>query len=120
MAPIIEINGMTKRFSSNIAVCNLNFAVEEGEVFGLLGPNIAGKTMTIRVLACLISPSDDSATVSGYKILKNPLAMVVSTVLAISFLKKDCWGSAQNMLTTVTVSLQQFPFFSLWRYVEFE
>jgi hypothetical protein len=46
--------------------------------------------------------------------------MVVSTVLAISFLKKDCWGSAQNMLTTVTVSLQQFPFFSLWRYVEFE
>ena len=75
MAPIIEINGMTKRFGPHIAVHNLNFAIEEGEVFGLLGPNGAGKTTTIRMLACLISPSDGSATVSGYKINEKPLAV---------------------------------------------
>jgi ABC-2 type transport system ATP-binding protein len=75
MAPIIEITGMKKRFGPNISVCNLNFAVEEEEFFGLLDPNFAGKTTTIHELSCLITPSDDSATISEYKILKNPLAM---------------------------------------------
>ena len=72
---IVEVNGLTKKFGSHKAVDHLNFKVEEGEVFGLLGPNGAGKTTTIRMLACLILPSEGSATVSGHKIHENPLAV---------------------------------------------
>lgn len=73
MTPIVEANGLTKAFGSHTAVDHLSFAVEEGEVFGLLGPNGAGKTTTIRMLSCLISPSEGRATVSGYDITKNSL-----------------------------------------------
>ena len=75
MTPIVEANGLTKAFGSHIAVDHLSFAVEEGEVFGLLGPNGAGKTTTIRMLACLIAPSEGVAKVSGYNIAENPLGV---------------------------------------------
>jgi ABC-2 type transport system ATP-binding protein len=73
MASIIEAEGLTKVFGSHTAVDRLNFEVEEGEVFGLLGPNGAGKTTTVRMLVCLISPSEGSAKVGLYKIGENPL-----------------------------------------------
>ena len=75
MTPIVEANGLTKAFGSHTAVDHLSFAVEEGEVFGLLGPNGAGKTTTIRMLSCLIAPSKGGATVAGYNIAENPLAV---------------------------------------------
>ncbi len=75
MTSIIEVNGLTKTFGSHIAVNHLSFEVEEGEVLGLLGPNGAGKTTTIRMLACLILPSEGSAKVAGHKIDENPLAV---------------------------------------------
>jgi len=73
LTPIVEAKGLTRAFGSHIAVDNLSFTVEEGEVFGLLGPNGAGKTTTIRMLACLIAPSEGAARVSGYNIAENPL-----------------------------------------------
>jgi len=73
MTPIIKADGLTKAFGSHIAVDHLSFAVEEGEVFGLLGPNGAGKTTTIRMLSCLIAPSEGGATVASYNIAENPL-----------------------------------------------
>jgi ABC-2 type transport system ATP-binding protein len=73
MALIIEAEGLTKMFGSHTAVDSLNFEVKEGEVFGLLGPNGAGKTTTIRMLACLILPSEGSAKVGGHKIGEDPL-----------------------------------------------
>ncbi len=69
----IETNGLSRRFGSLIAVDHLNFEVREGEVFGLLGPNGAGKTTTVRMLACLIAPSEGSATVGGYDISRDSL-----------------------------------------------
>jgi len=73
LTPIVEAKGLTKAFGSHTAVDHLSFTVEEGEVFGLLGPNGAGKTTTIRILACLIAPSEGAARVSGYNIAENPL-----------------------------------------------
>ncbi len=73
MTKVIEAYGLTKAFGSQIAVDHLSFAVEVGEIFGLLGPNGAGKTTTIRMLSCLIAPSEGGATVSSYNIAKNPL-----------------------------------------------
>ena len=60
----IEVEGLTKKFGSFVAVDNLSFKIGKGEVFGLLGPNGAGKTTTIKMLACLISPSAGSARIS--------------------------------------------------------
>lgn len=71
--PSIETKGLTRRFGSLTAVDHLNFEVEEGEVFGLLGPNGAGKTTTVRMLACLILPSEGSAKVGGYDITQDSL-----------------------------------------------
>lgn len=69
----IEAVELTKRFGSTVAVDKLSFRVEKGEIFGLLGPNGAGKTTTIRLLTCLLSPSEGSAFVGGYDILKEPI-----------------------------------------------
>jgi ABC-2 type transport system ATP-binding protein len=69
----IDTIGLSKNFGSLIAVDHLTFKVEKGEVFGLLGPNGAGKTTTIRLLSCLISPSEGIAKVGKYDISQNPL-----------------------------------------------
>jgi ABC-2 type transport system ATP-binding protein len=53
-------------------VDNLSFQVREGEIFGLLGPNGAGKTTTIRMLSCIIAPTNGRATVAGFDIAKDP------------------------------------------------
>ena len=70
---MIEVEGLTKRFGSHVAVDQLSFEVREGEVFGLLGPNGAGKTTTIRMLAGLFSASEGWAKVGGYRIDKESL-----------------------------------------------
>jgi len=69
----IEARGLTRRFGPLTAVDHLSFEVEEGEVFGLLGPNGAGKTTTVRMLACLIPPSEGSARVGEYDIGRDSL-----------------------------------------------
>ena len=69
----IEAEGLSKRFGSLTAVDNLSFEVGTGEIFGLLGPNGSGKTTTVRLLSCLIAPSEGSARVAGFDIHKDPL-----------------------------------------------
>ncbi|MCX6660648.1 MAG: ABC transporter ATP-binding protein [Candidatus Bathyarchaeota archaeon] len=71
--PRIEADALTKRFGSLTAVDRLSFDVKEGEVFGLLGPNGAGKTTTVRMLACLILPSEGSGRVGGHDIIKDSM-----------------------------------------------
>ena len=68
--PIIEVKNLTKRFGEFIAVDHISFGVQKEEIFGLLGPNGAGKTTTIRMLSTLTRPSDGSATIGGYDIVK--------------------------------------------------
>ena len=66
MTSVIEATGLTKWYGKRRGVLDLDFAVEEGEVFGFLGPNGAGKTTTIRLLLGLLRPSAGSATVLGH------------------------------------------------------
>ncbi|MEJ2068478.1 MAG: ATP-binding cassette domain-containing protein, partial [Deltaproteobacteria bacterium] len=68
---IIETRDLTKRFNSFTAVNHVNMEVEEGEVYGVLGPNGAGKSTMIRMLTTLSRPSEGSARVAGYDIVKN-------------------------------------------------
>ena len=54
---IIELQNLTKTFENKIAVDNLNFSIESGEIFGILGVNGAGKTTTIRILTMQTRPT---------------------------------------------------------------
>ena len=68
----IELSNLGRKYGDRWAVRGLTFEVEQGEVFGLLGPNGAGKTTTMRMLACLIAPSEGRAAVCGYDIVAQP------------------------------------------------
>ncbi len=67
---MIEVKNLTKKFGNFTAVDNISFDVKRSEVFGLLGPNGAGKTTTIRMLSTLSRPTDGTATIGGYDIVK--------------------------------------------------
>ncbi len=68
----IEAHGLRKVFGEIVAVDNISFAVEKGEIFGFLGPNGAGKTTTINMLTTLLKPTAGSARVWGYDIVDEP------------------------------------------------
>jgi ABC-2 type transport system ATP-binding protein len=72
----IETIGLTKEYHGNgkrlVAVDHIDLVVQSGELFGLLGPNGAGKTTLIKMLCTLILPSEGTARVGGYDIIKEP------------------------------------------------
>src|SRR5687768_10454425 len=63
--PIIDIQGLVKRYGAFTAVDGINLAVENGEIFGILGPNGAGKTTTLEMIEGLREPDSGSITVAG-------------------------------------------------------
>jgi len=68
-APVIAVRGLSKRFSASVlAVDDLTFTVERGQVCGMLGPNGAGKTTTLRMLVGLIRPTGGDATLFGERV----------------------------------------------------
>jgi ABC-2 type transport system ATP-binding protein len=68
----IETNNLTRRFKSVTAVERLDLAVEKGEIFGLVGPDGAGKTTTIRMLCAIMDPSEGWAKVAGFDTVSQP------------------------------------------------
>src|SRR5579862_2598481 len=70
---MIKVEGLTKRYARKVAVDNISFEVEKGQIVGFLGPNGAGKTTTMRVLTCFLPPTSGSATVAGFDVLENPM-----------------------------------------------
>ncbi len=64
----INVKGLTKKFGSFTAVDNISFEVKEGEIFGFLGANGAGKTTAMRILCGLSRPTSGEGTVAGYDI----------------------------------------------------
>ena len=73
VAPLIEIDGLTKRFGPIEAVRGISFTVERGEVLGFLGPNGAGKSTTMKMIAGFLAPSAGRAVLRGFDVTAEPL-----------------------------------------------
>jgi ABC-2 type transport system ATP-binding protein len=70
MEPIIETRDLTRRFGDLTAVDHLNLTVSQGEIFGLVGPDGAGKTTTMRMLCGLVDPDEGTARVAGHDVAR--------------------------------------------------
>ncbi len=70
---MIKINGVTKMYGQTLAVKNISFEVEKGEILGFLGPNGAGKTTTMRIITGYFPPTDGDVIIDGYSVLDQPL-----------------------------------------------
>jgi drug efflux transport system ATP-binding protein len=71
----ITVNHLTRRFGDFVAVDDLTFDVQQGEIFGFLGSNGAGKSTTIRMLCGLLEPTSGTATVGGVDVGRDPEAV---------------------------------------------
>ena len=72
--PIVAADGLTKRFAELAAVDGLSFTVNRGEIFGLVGPDGAGKTTAMRMLAGVMRPDGGSIVVDGVDVVSDPEA----------------------------------------------
>jgi len=67
---MIEVEHLTKKYGDLVAVRDLNFKVEEGKIWGLLGPNAAGKTTTMRILTGYLPATEGKAKVAGFNVFE--------------------------------------------------
>ena len=70
---MIRVKNLTKYYGKRLAVDNISFSVEKGEIVGFLGPNAAGKTTTMRILTGFLAPTRGEAWVAGYNIMTHSL-----------------------------------------------
>jgi len=69
---MIQVEGLSKKYARQVAVDNISFSVDKGDIVGFLGPNGAGKTTTMRVLTCFMPPSAGRVTVAGFDVFEKP------------------------------------------------
>jgi len=70
---MIKVENLVKAFGPKLAVNDVSFTVERGEVLGFLGPNGAGKSTTMRMITGFIPPTSGRITIGGYDVLEDPL-----------------------------------------------
>ncbi len=68
----VQIDQLSRNFGSNVAVDHLTFNVNQGELFGLVGPDGAGKTTTLRMLAGILRPTSGDAVIGGFSVVQDP------------------------------------------------
>lgn len=69
---MIEVKNVTKKYGKTVAVDNISFTINEGEIIGLLGPNGAGKSTTMNMLTGFIEQTEGEIIIDGYNMLKKP------------------------------------------------
>ncbi len=69
---MIQVEGLSKKYARHVAVNNISFNVDKGDIVGFLGPNGAGKTTTMRILTCFMPPTEGKATVAGFDVFEQP------------------------------------------------
>ena len=71
---MIEVRSLRKTFGDKVAVDNISFEVQKGEVLGFLGPNGAGKSTTMRMITGYYAPDSGDAIIDGHSIIESPQA----------------------------------------------
>ena len=97
---MIQVEGLTKLYGDFVAVNDLSFGVQPGEVLGLVGPNGAGKTTTMRCLAGIIPPGQGTIRICGHDLIKDPI-------------------SAKQQLAFLTDEPRLFDYLTVWQHLEF-
>jgi ABC-2 type transport system ATP-binding protein len=97
---VIEISGFHKAYGKTIAVEDLSFRVQPGEIMGLVGPNGAGKTTTLRALSGIIPPTRGEIVIHGFNLAIDPV-------------------SAKKSLAYVPDNPQLFGPLTVWEHLEF-
>lgn len=69
---MVEVKNLVKRYGDKLAVNNVSFTVNEGEILGFLGPNGAGKSTTMNIITGYLSSTSGTVTIDGFEILENP------------------------------------------------
>lgn len=69
---MIQVEGLSKSYARTVAVDNISFSVDKGDIVGFLGPNGAGKTTTMRILTCFMPPTSGKAAVAGFDVFEQP------------------------------------------------
>lgn len=120
---LIEVEKLSKRFGSTVAVNSISFSVSAGEIFGFLGPNGAGKTTTIKMLTGLVRPTSGRARLGGFDVVRQAMQakrimgyvpdepQVYPKLTAFEFLNfvGDVYGmSAQQKGTRIARLLEMF------------
>jgi ABC-2 type transport system ATP-binding protein len=80
--PIIEAEGLRKRYKDVVALDGVDLAVGEGRILGLLGPNGAGKTTAVRILTTLLDADEGRATVAGFDVVRD--AEILRSVIGLA------------------------------------
>jgi ABC-2 type transport system ATP-binding protein len=95
----VEVENLTKRFGDFVAVDRLNFTVENGEIFGLLGPNGAGKSTLIRMMTTLVPPTQGTARINGFDVVRQAGAVRQSIGVIPQAMTSDLDLSAQENMS---------------------
>ena len=69
---MIQVTGLSKKYANYVAVDNISFSVDKGDIVGFLGPNGAGKTTTMRILTCFMPPTAGKVMVGGFDVFEQP------------------------------------------------
>lgn len=69
---MIELSHLTKRYGEHLAVSDLSFTVDGGQIYGFLGPSGAGKSTTMNIMTGCLSATEGSAHIDGYDIFEAP------------------------------------------------
>ena len=72
---MIEVRNLTKLFGQKVAVDNISFSVEKGEILGFLGPNAAGKSTTMRMITSFLPPTSGTAIIGGEDVTEAPVSV---------------------------------------------
>jgi len=91
MDKIIEVKNLTKKFKDFVAVNNINFDVQEGEIFAFLGPNGAGKSTSIKIMTTILEPTSGEVKINGFDVRKeqNKVRESIGIIFQDSSLDED-------------------------------
>jgi branched-chain amino acid transport system ATP-binding protein len=105
MSPILEVDGLSKRFGGIVAVNNFSLQIDKGEIIGLIGPNGAGKTTLFNLVTGLIKPDSGTVTFDGRNITRLKPHKIANMGLARTFQNTQ---SFKRMLVIENVAIARF------------